>query len=141
MLCWMLAAFVMTPLADYMKRWQVTAAAVGYMPTFTSANVQGCAALCRNETENTLMWHFPPFFSKVFEETGYDIEGAINPAHFVETTQSGKFCKLFIVPGLDPEKQTFAPKCKFEIGAYAWHLIADLPSSQAEAKQVRLGQL
>lgn len=77
----------------------------------------------------------PPF--QVLEETGYDIEDKIKADHFVETTQGGKFIKLFIVPGLDPENQLFAPKCKFEIGAYAWHAIADLPSTPAEAKQVR----
>jgi pyruvate/2-oxoglutarate dehydrogenase complex dihydrolipoamide acyltransferase (E2) component len=74
------------------------------------------------------------------EETGFDIEALIAEGDFVEATLAGKYHKFFIVPGLDPERQQFAPQCKFEIGAYAWHNIADLPAAPSEAKQVFAAQ-
>lgn len=45
--------------------------------------------------------------------------------------------RLFIVPGID-ESTAFAPKCRGEIGAYAWHLIDELPRTHGEATNVYL---
>jgi mRNA-decapping enzyme subunit 2 len=72
---------------------------------------------------------------EVLEETGLDIEGRIVEEDHIEMTVAGKRHKLFIVPGLDPAAAHFAPKCKGEIGAYAWHRLADLPASKEEAAQ------
>jgi 8-oxo-dGTP pyrophosphatase MutT (NUDIX family) len=72
---------------------------------------------------------------EVAEETGIDIEGRVVEEDHVEMTVDGKRHKLFIVPGLDPAAAAFAPKCKGEIGAYAWHRLADLPASKEEASQ------
>ena len=43
--------------------------------------------------------------------------------------------KLYIVAGLDPDSAAFAPKCKGEIGGYAWHRVADLPCTKDEGGQ------
>jgi len=72
---------------------------------------------------------------EVLEETGIDIEGRVVEEDHVELTIAGKRHKLFIVPGLDPAAAHFAPKCKGEIGAYAWHSLADLPATKEEAGQ------
>lgn len=72
---------------------------------------------------------------EVLEETGYDIDGLIRPQDFLEQVLDGKRTRLYIVPGLDPDTQQFAPKCRGEIGGYAWHTVADLPCTKEQGSQ------
>lgn len=47
----------------------------------------------------------------MLEETGYDIQGMIDPTHFIEARDvHEKMQKLFIVTGVDPNTAAFAPQ-------------------------------
>lgn len=63
------------------------------------------------------------------EETGLDVSDAIVPSDAIELYVDGQRSTLFVVPGVD-EATPFAPTVRGEIGALAWHLIADLPSTK-----------
>jgi 8-oxo-dGTP pyrophosphatase MutT (NUDIX family) len=63
------------------------------------------------------------------EETGLDVGGAIVEGDAIEIYVDGQRSKLYVVPGVD-EATPFAPTVRGEIGALAWHLIADLPSTK-----------
>lgn len=102
--------------------------------------------------KNTACWGFPRgkihknetdaqcAVREVLEETGYDIEDLVVEEDFIELTLDGKRNKLYIVAGLDPDSAQFAPKCKGEIGGYAWHKVADLPATRDEGNQTFLSE-
>ena len=71
------------------------------------------------------------------EETGCNIEEKIREEDLIQVTMSDKKYKLYIAPNIDPATETFAPNCKGEISAYAWHHISDLPSRREEANKVK----
>lgn len=73
---------------------------------------------------------------EVYEETGYDIEKQLNEDDYIELKVGGKLNKLYIIPGLAPESVQFAPKCRGEIGAYAWYHVKELPSTQQQSNLV-----
>eukprot|EP00775_Hariotina_reticulata_P013707 gene13707-13829_t len=77
---------------------------------------------------------------EVLEETGCDIEELVREEDFIELTLDGKRNKLYIVAGLDPDSAQFAPKCRGEIGGYAWHRVADLPANRDEGSQTFLSE-
>lgn len=72
---------------------------------------------------------------EVLEETGYDIEKKLKEDDFIEIYADGKKNKLYIVTGVDPETTVFAPQVRQEIGGFAWHRVADLPSSFDDSKR------
>lgn len=72
---------------------------------------------------------------EVIEETGYDISANLSPNDFIKMEIGDQETKLYIIRDVD-ESTPFAPHVRGEIGAFGWHLIADLPSSKAESKNV-----
>ena len=97
---------------------------------------------------------------EVLEETGLDIADKVDPSQFIDVQLGAQATRLFIVQVSqihflyivvnygtnlrvfmsarlqDVDDQTaFAPHVKGEIGAFAWHLISNLPSSFEESKQ------
>eukprot|EP00882_Tetradesmus_deserticola_P003578 GHRQ01003787.1.p1 GENE.GHRQ01003787.1~~GHRQ01003787.1.p1 ORF type:complete len:414 (+),score=150.91 GHRQ01003787.1:159-1400(+) len=102
--------------------------------------------------KNTACWGFPRgkihknetdaqcAVREVLEETGYDIEELVCEDDFIELNLDGKRNKLYIVAGLDPDNAQFAPKCKGEIGGYAWHKVTDLPATRDESNQTFLSE-
>lgn len=75
---------------------------------------------------------------EVFEETGFDIEKFLKEEDFLEVYADGKKNKLYIVTGVDPDTTVFAPQVRQEIGGFAWHRIADLPTTYEASKKVFL---
>lgn len=72
---------------------------------------------------------------EVMEETGFDIEPYLREEDCISKEIMNKRIKLYIIPGVDHTSTEFHPKCKGEIGAYAWHLVSDLPLTYEEDKQ------
>lgn len=72
---------------------------------------------------------------EVLEETGLDISDKLDPAQYIDVKLGGQDTRLFIVPNVDDTTE-FAPHVKGEIGAYAWHLIQNLPATYQDGKLV-----
>lgn len=68
---------------------------------------------------------------EVYEEVGYNASGLnSDPNDFiVHSTKSGKYIKLFIIPGV-PEDYPFAPRVVKEIGEIKWWKLTDLPDNK-----------
>ena len=71
---------------------------------------------------------------EVEEETGLDISDKLDPSQFIDVQLGAQATRLFIVPGVD-DTTAFAPHVKGEIGAFAWHLVRNLPATYEESKQ------
>ena len=65
---------------------------------------------------------------QVLEETGYDLEGQINPANVVELSIKDQSLSLYIVPNI-PEDYHFETRTRKEISVsrqYMWRMASDL---------------
>lgn len=77
---------------------------------------------------------------EVAEETGLDVSTLIEPGEYVEVDIGAQNVRLYIVAGVDMATM-FAPTVRYEIGGFAWHTVADLPSTFDQDKRVRLPAL
>ncbi|PCH33658.1 DCP2-domain-containing protein [Wolfiporia cocos MD-104 SS10] len=64
---------------------------------------------------------------EVLEETGYDLEGQINPDDVIELSIKEQSISLYIVPGV-PEDFPFKTRTRKEISQIAWFKLSDLPT-------------
>ncbi|KAI0309169.1 Dcp2, box A domain-containing protein [Amylostereum chailletii] len=64
---------------------------------------------------------------EVFEETGYNLAGQINPKHYIRVSIREQAVTLFIVPNV-PESYHFETKTRKEISKIEWFRLADLPT-------------
>ncbi|KAJ3488247.1 hypothetical protein NLI96_g2964 [Meripilus lineatus] len=64
---------------------------------------------------------------EVLEETGYDLEGQVNPNDVVELSIKEQSISLFIVPNV-PEDYPFETRTRKEISRIAWFRLTDLPT-------------
>lgn len=66
---------------------------------------------------------------EVLEETGLDVAALLDEKDAIEVHTGQQRTRLFVVPGID-EATPCAPTVRGEIGALAWHAVADLPSTR-----------
>ena len=66
---------------------------------------------------------------ETFEETGLDVAGLLDERDAIEVHTGGQRTRLYVVAGVD-EATPCAPTVRGEIGALAWHLVADLPATR-----------
>lgn len=71
---------------------------------------------------------------EVGEETGLDIRGRVREEDCIRVRLGAQDICMFIVPGVGTDT-AFAPTVKYEIGAYGWHAVRDLPASLDEDRQ------
>ncbi|KAI0308214.1 hypothetical protein B0F90DRAFT_1813518 [Multifurca ochricompacta] len=64
---------------------------------------------------------------KVAEETGYNLNGKIDPESVIEMEIKEQQISLFVVPGV-PEEFPFETKTRKEISKIEWFKLADLPT-------------
>ena len=72
--------------------------------------------------------------AQVLEETGLDIACMWKEQDCIDAQLGDQDTRLFIVSGI-PETTHFAPHVRYEIGAFAWHIVEHLPATYAESKQ------
>jgi len=72
---------------------------------------------------------------EVLEETGFDIASKLVEDQYIDVQLGDQATRLFIIPGVE-ESTPFAPHVRGEIGAYGWHVIAHLPATWEEGKQL-----
>ena len=51
----------------------------------------------------------------MWEETGFDLSPLIDPKEHIEVVQGEQRSRMFVVPGVDADTQTFACRTVFEI--------------------------
>lgn len=66
---------------------------------------------------------------EVLEETGLDVAALLDERDAIEVHTGQQRTRLFVVPGID-EATPCAPTVRGEIGALAWHAVADLPATR-----------
>lgn len=76
---------------------------------------------------------------EVMEETGLDIKSLVKVQDAVRVRVGAQDICMFIVPGISTDT-TFAPTVKYEIGAYGWHALRDLPASFEEDRQAFMSE-
>ncbi|KIY72826.1 DCP2-domain-containing protein [Cylindrobasidium torrendii FP15055 ss-10] len=64
---------------------------------------------------------------EVLEETGFNLNGRINPDHVIEMTIKEQRIFLYIVPNI-PEDYQFKTKTRKEISKIEWFKLSDLPT-------------
>ncbi|KAH7617923.1 putative mRNA-decapping enzyme subunit 2 [Nannochloris sp. 'desiccata'] len=72
---------------------------------------------------------------EVIEETGFDITSKLVEDQYIDVQLGDQATRLFIIPGVE-ESTPFAPHVRGEIGAYGWHVVAHLPATWEEGKQL-----
>jgi 8-oxo-dGTP pyrophosphatase MutT (NUDIX family) len=72
---------------------------------------------------------------EVIEETGFDIGSRLLEDQYIDVQLGDQATRLFIIPGVE-ESTPFAPHVRGEIGAYGWHVVAHLPATWEEGKQL-----
>ncbi|KAJ3521649.1 hypothetical protein NM688_g8988 [Phlebia brevispora] len=105
-----------------------------------------CGAIMLNKTwdkcllvkgwKSTSAWSFPKGKINeqeprprcaVLEETGYDLDGQIDPTDVVELSIKDQSLSLYIVPNI-PEDYPFQTRTRKEISKIAWFKLTDLPT-------------
>ncbi|KDD76438.1 hypothetical protein H632_c226p2 [Helicosporidium sp. ATCC 50920] len=66
---------------------------------------------------------------EVLEETGYDIASKLRPEWSLVATIDRQATRMYIIPDV-PEDTPFAPTVRYEIGAFAWYHVAQLPDTR-----------
>ncbi|KAL6309949.1 Dcp2, box A domain-containing protein [Sparassis latifolia] len=64
---------------------------------------------------------------EVSEETGYDLDGQLDPENVIDLSIKEQSISLYIVPGV-PEDYPFQTKTRKEISKIAWFNLSDLPT-------------
>ncbi|EPY51894.1 mRNA decapping complex catalytic subunit Dcp2 [Schizosaccharomyces cryophilus OY26] len=64
---------------------------------------------------------------EVYEETGFDLMGHINPNEYIEMTIRGQNVRLYIIPEMSLDT-VFESRTRKEISKIEWHMLADLPT-------------
>lgn len=72
---------------------------------------------------------------EVREETGLDVATLLDERDAIEVHTDQQRTRLFVVPGID-EATPCAPTVRGEIGALAWHAVADLPATREDGAAV-----
>ena len=75
---------------------------------------------------------------EVREEVGFDAQGRVDAAHYVEASVGGKHTKLFIVPGVELETH-FETRTRKEISAIEWVEVSRLPSYKSQRAAAAAG--
>ena len=72
---------------------------------------------------------------EVLEETGLDVAALLDERDAIEVHTGQQRTRLFVIPGID-EATPCAPTVRGEIGALAWHAVADLPATREDGAAV-----